>query len=305
MPGEDDILEDSTTEAKASFKAEEYMDVKIKPVTIYKPKKEEEKTLEAEIQGFAEPGSPSGTGMNQLVYPLLKEDKKKLPVLKTKERKDLLARVANKLSSLEVAQISAEQDRLTGQGEEPVKDLTSVKIKQLDSKDGVDVWLVSGDKVAARYSNDWKHSGSEGVHDYIGGHHFVFDYIPENEVWVSDLDERPEKTALHELVERKAMKDEGMTYADAHIKALEAEGANDADVQRRQYLQPAEVKKELDGRYPKIEEKENTWKLGNKVISFNEHAGIIYVHEGDKITDQLLVRSSEDIEKFVVKHGTN
>ena len=51
------------------------------------------------------------------------------------------------------------------------------------------------------------------------------------------------------------------------------------------------------------EEKENTWQHGNKVISFDDHAGIIYVHEGDKITDQLLVRSTEDIEKFVEKHN--
>ncbi len=333
MPSKDSILEDEIVEAKAStdvstkllkkgvkkiFKSEEeeYSDIKIKEPLLYKPKKEKEDVhAEADVQGFAEPGAPSGTGIaDNLMYPLLGEGKKKskkAPTMKKKDKTAFLTKVASKLHSMETIgqsnpDIRAEQDKLTGQGnDEPAKDLTSVKIRKMAEKDGVDVWLVSGDKVAARYSKDWKHSGEEGTHDYIGGHHFVFDYIPENEVWVSDLDERPEKTSLHELVERKAMKDEGMTYADAHTKALKAEGADDADVKRRQYLQPDEVKSQFSRLYPKIEEKENTWQLGNKVVSFNEHAGIIYVHEGDKITDQLLVRSTEDIEKFVEKHKSD
>jgi intein/homing endonuclease len=312
MPSEDAILGDNGEPISEHKAEEEYMDVKIKKPLIYKPEKEE--VLEAEVQGFSEPGTPSSTGMKDIsIYPLLDRDgdkRRKIPILKKKDRKEFLSKVASKLQTMEFAPIRAEQEKLTGQSsdpadysnEEPVKDLTNVKIKKLDTQDGVDVWVVSGDKVAARYSKDWKHSDSNGVHDYIGGHHYVFDYIPENEVWVSDLDERPEKTSLHELVERKAMKEGGMTYADAHLEALKAEGCNDTDIKRREYLQPSEVKTTFTRLYPKIEEKENTWQLGDKIISFDEYAGIIYVHEDNKITDQLLVRSSEDIEKFVERH---
>ncbi len=333
MPPEDSILEDEIVKAKASVSGnllkkgvkkiftseeEEYSDIKIKEPLLYKPKKigEDVHAEAEEVPGsFSEPGIPSGTGrQDMMVYPLLSGKKREAKIPKSKEKKEFLRKVVSRLHSLETTGqsnplIRAEQGNLTGQSndksdypEEPAKDLSSVKVRKIADKDGVEIWMVSGDKVAARYSKDWKHSGSDGVHDYIGGHHFVFDYIPENEVWVSDLDERPEKTALHELVERKAMKEEGMTYADAHIKALRAEGADDADVKRREYLQPTEVKSQFSRLYPKVEEKENTWHLGDKVISFDERAGIIYVCEGDKITDQLLVRSTEDIEKFIIKH---
>lgn len=290
MPAEDSVFEEEIEPSK--MKAE-YSNVTVKKPLIYETKPEPEEASD----GFAQPGAPSGTGQSQkpdkLLYPLLK----KHVIAKAKEM------YGPSTIGISNPKLRAEYGRV-GENLPLEKDLTNVKIKLLESHGNVETWLVSGDKVAARYSKDWKHSGEDGIHDYIGGHHFVFDYIPENEIWVSDLDELPQKTALHEFVERKAMKDEGMTYADAHIKALKAEGTPDTDIQKRSYLQPKQVKETLGTIYPKIEEKECTWKLGDKVISFDEHAGIIYVHHNDKIVDQLLVRSSEDIEKFVRKYET-
>ena len=139
---------------------------------------------------------------------------------------------------------------------------------------------------------------------WVGGHSLVFQYIPENQIWISDQvpAEEREKIILHEYTELMAMRD-GMPYNTAHIKALQTEGnLSEAELKQREYITPEETKSQFSRIYPKIEEKENTWKLGSKVISFDERAGIIYVHEGEKITDQLLVRSTEDIEKFVEKH---
>ncbi len=139
---------------------------------------------------------------------------------------------------------------------------------------------------------------------WIGGHEFVFKYIPSKQVWISDQvpKEERKKIIVHELTERSLM-EKGMPYNLAHIEALKTEGnITEAEIKERQYISPEETKSQFSRLYPKVEEKENTWHLGNKIISFDEHAGIIYLHEGDKIIDQLLVRSSEDIEKFVTKY---
>ena len=140
---------------------------------------------------------------------------------------------------------------------------------------------------------------------WVGGHEFVFKYIPSGQVWVSDqvpVGER-NKIIQHEVTER-ALMEKGMPYNLAHIEALKSEGnITEAEIQKRSYITPQETRMQFGRIYP-IGEKENTWKLDNKVISFDELAGIIYVHEGDKIIDQLLVRSTEDINKFVEKHRT-
>jgi len=300
MPSEDSILEDDEpVKNEASFKAEEefdprkggkilapvkaeeeeFEDVKIKEPYVFMPKKEEYMKVDqptpliaSSPQGFSEPGTPSGTGQ------------------------------AHKPKNFP---IEAEMGKTTGQGEEPVKDLTNVKIKKMGSAEGVDVWLVSGNKVAARYSDQWKHDNSTDDHNYIGGHHFVFDYIPENEIWVSDQDEESDRqrTALHEFVERKCMSEDGMNYALAHQEALKAEGnIPEAELQKRLYITPETVKEKLNTIYPAIKEQENTWQVGKKLIIFDDIGGIIYLKDGEKITDQQLIRSTEDIEKFVTKY---
>ena len=272
MPDDDSIFEES-----ASFKGEEYSDIKINkvvpPPKKSKPLSDEYKT----IRSYSDPDLPSGKG-----YPL--KEAVPIPTSKTFFQRAASHFVEPKADPLE---------------DQQPKDLTSVKIEKIGEKEGVEIWKVSGDKVAARYSKDWKHEGSDGEHDYIGGHHYVFDYIPENEIWVSDLDETPDSTALHEFVERKAMKEDGLSYADAHKKALKAEGLPEQDISNREYITPQEVKEKLDQTYSKNENK--TWQMAERVITYDDVAGIIYVKEGDKVIDQLLVRSMNDLETFINK----
>lgn len=58
----------------------------------------------------------------------------------------------------------------------------------------------------------------------LGGHGYVYDYIPKNEVWIDDAqDKREMKYSLtHELYEANLMK-KGMDYNSAHDFALAAE----------------------------------------------------------------------------------
>jgi len=328
MPGEDEILGDSVVEAKASERSspdktstnllkkgvkkifgaeeEEYTDIKIRP-----PKVVEKETLEADIQGFAEPGTSSGTGIRDTtIYPLLERDgdkRRKVPVYTKKDKKDFLSKIASKLQTMEFAPIRAEQDKLSGQSNDsadyPEKDLRNVKIEKLEERDGVEVWIIDSQIAASRYDEKW------GVNDgkrWQAGHHRVFDYIPENHIWLSDLVtvEERSKIILHEFTELKAM-EAGKTYADAHLLALKTEGAlTEAEIQKRSYIQPEEVKTTFTRLYPKIEEKENHWKIGDKEIIFDDIAGIIFLKSGDKIIDQTLIRGSEDLSKFLTKHGT-
>lgn len=59
---------------------------------------------------------------------------------------------------------------------------------------------------------------------FLGGHHFVYPYIPKNEIWVdsrSDKEDQP-FTLTHELKERALMA-KGMDYPSAHDYALAEE----------------------------------------------------------------------------------
>lgn len=58
----------------------------------------------------------------------------------------------------------------------------------------------------------------------LGGHHYVYPYIPKNEIWIDDLNyaDDQEFTIIHELHERNLMK-KGMRYESAHDYALAEE----------------------------------------------------------------------------------
>lgn len=71
----------------------------------------------------------------------------------------------------------------------------------------VDVWVVSGEAVRGLYFIDFTE----------GGHHFVYDFIPLNEVWIDDdlVPAERDFVILHELHERYLMST-GMDYHHAH-----------------------------------------------------------------------------------------
>ncbi len=72
---------------------------------------------------------------------------------------------------------------------------------------GVTVWVVDGRLVRSVFDIDF----TEGGHDH------VYEFVPENEVWIdNDLDERERPyVLLHELHERNLM-EKGWTYDKAH-----------------------------------------------------------------------------------------
>lgn len=80
--------------------------------------------------------------------------------------------------------------------------------EKLDKYKGVvEVCVVSGEAVRGLYFNDFTE----------GGHHFVYDFIPLNEVWIDDDLPPGERgfVILHELHERYLMSG-GMDYVHAH-----------------------------------------------------------------------------------------
>ena len=81
--------------------------------------------------------------------------------------------------------------------------------------DGTKVWLVNGEEVRNHTKTDF----------IEGGHDYVYDFIPDGEVWLEDglnAEELP-YILYHELVERKLMKEQKMDYDSAHDIASDRE----------------------------------------------------------------------------------
>ena len=70
------------------------------------------------------------------------------------------------------------------------------------------VWLVDGELVRDLYFIDFVE----------GGHHYVYHFVPESEVWIDNDLSRVEYpfVILHELHERHLMRDEKLGYDEAH-----------------------------------------------------------------------------------------
>jgi hypothetical protein len=101
---------------------------------------------------------------------------------------------------------SGDVRKLTGKGNLPDSSKVHVRLwKKLTS--GVSVWIIDGRLVRSVFDDDF----TEGGHDH------VYEFVPENEVWIdNDLEEaeRP-YVLLHELHERNLMA-KGWNYDKAH-----------------------------------------------------------------------------------------
>ena len=89
------------------------------------------------------------------------------------------------------------------------------RLERLFKTDAMQVWLVNGEIVRGRYNQRF----------IQGGHHLVYDFIPDNEIWVDDtLDPDEYKPVMvHEATEHRLMVEEGAEYAEAHGAATIAE----------------------------------------------------------------------------------
>ena len=81
-------------------------------------------------------------------------------------------------------------------------------------KNGLSVWIVNGRLVRSAFDVDF----TEGGHDY------VYEFVPENEVWIDDAIEEPERgyVLLHEFHERNRMA-KGWPYDKAHAESSRLE----------------------------------------------------------------------------------
>ena len=81
-------------------------------------------------------------------------------------------------------------------------------------ENGVSVWIVSGRLVRSAFDIDF----TEGGHDY------VYEFVPENEVWIDDdvAEEERGYVLVHELHERNLMA-RGQPYSKAHADSSRIE----------------------------------------------------------------------------------
>ena len=81
-------------------------------------------------------------------------------------------------------------------------------------ENGLSIWIVNGSLVRSVFDIDF----TEGGHDY------VYEFVPENEVWIDDAILEPERSyvLLHELHERSLMAS-GWSYSKAHTESSRLE----------------------------------------------------------------------------------
>lgn len=93
-------------------------------------------------------------------------------------------------------------------------DNDEVKLREIgfhyDGEEKVRIFLVDGNKVRNHML----------INFTMGGHHYVYNRIPEDEIWIDDhnYDERA-AVVEHEAHERKLMKFKKMSYSKAHDQA--------------------------------------------------------------------------------------
>jgi hypothetical protein len=81
-------------------------------------------------------------------------------------------------------------------------------------ENGVSVWIVNGRLVRSVFDIDYT----------AGGHDYVYEFVPQNEVWIDDAIEEEERpfVLLHELHERNRMAS-GWPYSKAHAESSRVE----------------------------------------------------------------------------------
>jgi hypothetical protein len=104
--------------------------------------------------------------------------------------------------------------KLTGHGEKlpEGREVHERLWKELES--GLSVWIVNGRLVRSVFDIDFT----------AGGHDYVYEFVPESEVWIDDAiveQERP-YVLLHELHERNRMST-GWPYSKAHAESSRLE----------------------------------------------------------------------------------
>jgi len=97
-----------------------------------------------------------------------------------------------------------------------IKLAKTIKKTFIRTQDGLKIYYIDGGFLRSNIDIDFT----------VGGHHYVYPFIPRNEVWIdsaySDRKKETEFFLAHELLEIKRMK-EGKNYVQAHKLANELE----------------------------------------------------------------------------------
>ena len=120
----------------------------------------------------------------------------------------------------------------------------------LREQDGVKIYLVDGEVVR-----------KDHIQYVAGGHGYVYDWIPKDEVWIDENQknkpEDMEATIRHELYEIGLMK-KGMDYDNAH------EEANKIEIEYRRLLEPnIDITKPVKLRNPEVGEADTIFRIAN------------------------------------------
>lgn len=82
--------------------------------------------------------------------------------------------------------------------------------------DNCEVFVIDGEYVRTNHDVEFA----------LGGHHYRYEFIPENEIWIEVVKSAYNSISYnlaHEIVERLLMKNEGKTYEEAHQIASDVE----------------------------------------------------------------------------------
>lgn len=115
---------------------------------------------------------------------------------------------------------------------EIIKKIHQKLLKKYSAKN-VQVWLVDGELVRDLFFIDFTE----------GGHHYVYHFVPESEIWIDNdlsLKEYP-FVILHEMHERRLMRDEKLPYFNAHYSS----SAIEYECRKNKKSLDKELKKEL------------------------------------------------------------
>lgn len=138
--------------------------------------------------------------------------------IKLKEIPAILKGLSVRLSKIENGEsnsyekaIAAERKK-RNRHKEKLKKKKHMTIKDYSGK--IEVYLVSGKAVRDNYKTDFSQ----------GGHGYVYDWIPKNEIWIED-EEKDEMAPIlaHEYIEMVLMKESGWRYSKAHEMASDIE----------------------------------------------------------------------------------
>lgn len=94
------------------------------------------------------------------------------------------------------------------------EEIAKMKLENLGKEYGMKIFLVDGKAVREKLDPDF----------VLGGHWLVYPYVPKNEIWIDNVQDKRDAifTFIHEVREAMLMK-EGMRYDNAHDWALAAE----------------------------------------------------------------------------------